>query len=185
LLKAQINPHFLFNTLNNIDSLIHKSPDAASGALITLSEILRYMIYDTKTDLVPLEKEISYIQSYIQLQKMRFKEPEYISFVFDESCKSVMIPPALLFIFIENSFKYSSNIGKLPAIEIKLCRTGDELNFHCKNYFSSDNALHKKSGGVGLANVKRQLNILYPDRHVLKISADNNTFIVDLNIRVI
>lgn len=185
LLKARINPHFLFNTLNNIDSLIYKSPDAASNALLTLSEMLRYMIYETKNDLMPLDKEIGYIQSYIALQQMRFREPQCISFTFDENCKSILFPPGLLLVFIENAFKYVSSTGRIPAIEIKLQCSENELNFRCSNYYNPAENKNKKNGGIGLENVKRQLAILYPGRHELRISEDNNIFIVDLNIRPI
>jgi two-component system, LytTR family, sensor kinase len=185
LLKAQINPHFLFNTLNNIDSLIFKSPDKASKALITLSEMLRYMTYDTKQDFVRLEKEIDYIQSYILLQKMRFKDQGYVSFEYNDKCKEVEIAPVLLLVFIENSFKYSFKIDKLPVIDIKLFCTDNELSFYCKNYFNPGNALHERTGGVGLANVKRRLEILYPNRHILTISSENSTFIVDLKIKLL
>lgn len=185
LLKTQLNPHFLFNTLNNIDSLIFKSPSDASTALITLSDMLRYMIYETKQDLVPIEKEISHIKSYIQLQKIRFKNPEYVSFNYSENCKAIMIAPVLLLVFIENSFKYSCKNDKFPVIEIKLYCTGNELNFYCKNYFNPGNTLHGKAGGLGLVNVKRRLALLYPGKHELKITSENDTFIVDLKIKLI
>ncbi|MGE5364951.1 MAG: sensor histidine kinase [Bacteroidota bacterium] len=185
LLKARINPHFLFNTLNNIDSLIYKSPDAASNALLTLSEMLRYMVYETKNDLMPLEKEIGYIQSYIALQQMRFRDPECISFTFDENCKSILFPPGLLLVFIENAFKYVSDTGRKRAIEIKLLCRENEMNFRCSNYYNPAENINKKTGGIGLGNVKRQLAILYPDNHSLRISEDNNIFVVDLTIRPI
>lgn len=185
LLKAQINPHFLFNTLNNIDSLIYKSPSEASNALITLSNMLRYMVYDIKQDFVPLGKEIDYIKSYIQLQKIRFRNPEYVSFAYDESCNNALVAPVLLMAFIENSFKYSHNFDKFPVIDIKMSCAQNELRFYCKNYYNSSNQKHERTGGVGLANVKRRLALLYPDKHVLNISSESNIFVVDLSIKLL
>jgi Putative regulator of cell autolysis len=185
LLKAQINPHFLFNTLNNIDSLIYKSPDKASKTLITLSEMLRYMIYETKQDYVLLGKEIDYIKSYIMLQQMRFKDPEYVSFTYNEESSAIKIAPVLLLVFIENSFKFSSKNDKFPVIDINLFCANNEIHFCCKNYFNKGNALPERTGGVGLENVKRRLAILYPDRHVLTLSSENNIFVVDLKIKLL
>lgn len=184
LLKAQINPHFLFNSLNNIDSLIHRSPDKASDALITLSGILRYMIYETRTDFVSLSKETEHIENYIRLQKMRFKQEKYISFSFDMTPQGVMIPPLLLLTFIENAFKHSCSTGRLPAVEIRLCCAEDELKFYCMNYFDTSDTEGVKTGGIGLENVRRRLELLYPGRHDLKISSEKNTFLVKLNIRL-
>jgi two-component system, LytTR family, sensor kinase len=183
LLKAQVNPHFLFNTLNNIDSLIEKSPKDASKALIALSDILRYMIYDTKTDQVPLSNEVAYIQHYIQLQQMRFRQPEYISFVVNESC-TVRIAPLLLLPFIENAFKYSHYSGLTPVIEIRLTCQNNILQFISRNYFLNEKQTIERSGGVGLENVKRRLALVYPDKHRLKIWQENNIFNVDLTIEL-
>lgn len=184
LLKAQVNPHFLFNTLNNIDSLIQKSPADASKALIGLSDMLRYMIYDTKTDIVPLNQELSYIQHYIELQKLRFRQNNYVSSSFSDYCNGIGIAPLLLLPFIENAFKYSYNSGTLPAIEIKISCVDNKLGFYCMNYFNKGSQNIERTGGVGLENVKRRLLLLYPGKHDLKIKEENNTFIVDLTIEL-
>jgi hypothetical protein len=183
LLKAQINPHFLFNTLNNIDSLIFISPDEASKSLITLSDMLRYMIYETKQDFVPLEKEINHIQSYIQLQKMRFRDAGYILFEYDKNSAGIMIAPALLSVFIENAFKHSYRTGDLPVIEIKINFTGGGIVFLCANQFNNERKTQNAKGGLGLVNVKRRLQLLYPEKHELNISQANNKFTVELKLK--
>ena len=220
LLKSQINPHFLFNTLNNIDTLIRKSPDDASASLITLSEMLRYMIYETNTSEVPLNKEIEHLNSYINLQQLRYKEKNYIKFTYPE-CKSTddcnyMVPPLLFIPFVENAFKHSSATGKWPVIEIEIKVDNGQLRFRCLNYYDSgrnpannirigskqntDSGVSDESqiadttssvmytknlnGGVGLENVKRRLELIYPGKHILQITKNTDTFIVDLSIRI-
>jgi two-component system, LytTR family, sensor kinase len=184
LLKSQINPHFLFNTLNNIDSLIHTIPDNASDALITLSDMMRYMIYETKSDHVPLSKEIVYIRNYIKLQQLRFKDPEYIKVTLPDQCEGIRIAPLLLLPFIENAFKYSYNKGKFPVIEIALSCTSHRLTFLCKNYYKREKPRHERTGGVGLENVKRRLELLYPQKYDLNILEENNFFKIELIIQL-
>ncbi|NJO91851.1 MAG: histidine kinase [Chloroflexia bacterium] len=101
LLKSQINPHFLFNTLNNIDALIHKSPDDASRSLLSLSDMLRYMIYETNVENVSLNKEIEYLEHYIKLQKLRLRETEFVNYTFLQNCKDTEIAPVLFLPFVE------------------------------------------------------------------------------------
>ena len=184
LLKSQINPHFLFNTLNNIDSFIQTSPQEASRSLITLSNMLRYMIYDTKSDLVPLTKEIEYVHNFIQLQHIRYKNPDYIKVSIPDNCSGVLVAPMLFIPFIENAFKYSFNAGELPVISIDLQCSKDNLQFNCRNYFNSDPSLQERTGGVGLENVKRRLKLLYPGKYQLAISKENHIFNVNLSIHL-
>jgi two-component system, LytTR family, sensor kinase len=183
LLKSQVNPHFLFNTLNNIDSLIQKSPEDASKALISLSDMLRYMIYDTKTDMVPLNQEIAYIRHYIRLQQIRFRQTDYVTCSLVDNC-SACIAPLLLLPFIENAFKYAYNTGQAPVISINLLCSDNMLHFTTKNYFNKDQKTIERTGGVGLENVKRRLALIYPGKHNLKIWQENNTFMVDLKIEL-
>jgi sensor histidine kinase YesM len=192
LLKSQINPHFLFNTLNNIDTLIKKSPDDASASLITLSEMLRYMIYETNTAEVPLSKEIEHLNSYIRLQQLRYKQKDYISFTFPE-CESTddcnhMVPPLLFIPFVENAFKHSSANGKCPVIVIDIKVDNGQLRFTCFNYYNSGNTHGEtainNNGGVGLENVRRRLELIYPGKHILQITKNTDTFIVDLSIKI-
>lgn len=184
LLKSQINPHFLFNTLNNIDLLITKSPKEASAQLITLSGMLRYMIYDTKTDFVPLQKEIDYLSSYIQLQKLRYKNKDHLKVEFPSENQSIQVAPMLFISFVENAFKHSFNTGVVPVIDISLQIKERNLIFRCINYIDLDKKLNENSGGFGLENVKRRLQLLYPEKHELQILKNNDTFSVELKIQL-
>lgn len=182
LLKSQVNPHFLFNTLNNIDSLIYTSPDAASKSLITLSELLRYMIYETNADTVPLEKEINYIRKYVELQRLRFKSPETVSLRIEAGGGSTHIAPLLFIPFVENAFKYAESKGKMPVVDISLKDTAGSLTFRCVNYFNPSKISSRKTGGVGLENVKRRLELLYKGKSELTIEKINDTFTVELKL---
>jgi two-component system, LytTR family, sensor kinase len=181
LLKSQINPHFLFNSLNNIDSLIRTSPEDASGSLITLSEMLRYILYDTNEDKVDLQKEIVYIKNYIKLQQLRFRDKDYVNASFPGNCNNILVAPMLFIPFIENAFKYSINMGALPVIDIYLECTEEKLLFSCKNYYKKEQF---RQGGIGLENTKRRLELLYPGKYDLKISDENPIFKVELSIRL-
>jgi len=183
LLKAQVNPHFLFNTLNNIDSLIEKSPGDASKALISLSDMLRYMIYDTQTDMVTLNNELNYIRHYIELQQLRFRQPDYISCSLPAQCNQ-RVAPLLLVPFIENAFKYAYNNGVKPVIDVQLHCTGDQLHFHISNHYNPQQQIIQGKGGVGIENIKRRLALIYPNKHELKITPENNIFTVDLIIEL-
>lgn len=185
LLKSQINPHFLFNSLNNIDSLIHSLPDNASSSLITLSDMLRYMIYETKPDKVFLDKEIVYIKNYIRLQQLRFRDKDYIRTTFPGNCNGIQIAPMLLIPFIENAFKYSFNAGTLPVIEISLKCKNDWLLFICQNYFKKNQLQYERTGGIGLENTKRRLELLYPGKYQLAIFDEDPVFKVKLNILLV
>lgn len=181
LLRSQINPHFLFNSLNNIDSLIRINAQSASDALITLSDMLRYMTYESSTDLVPLEKEITYIQNYIKLQKLRFPSQEYIRLSLPQECRKIKMAPMLFIPFIENAFKHSEDIGQTPVIDMEMVCKENNLIFTCKN---SIGIIHSslKIGGFGLENVQKRLQLLYPQKHLLKIIKENSTFKVELQI---
>ncbi len=186
LLRLQVNPHFLFNTLNNIDSLISKSPKTASKMLITLSEMLRYMVYETKTDTVPLQKEIDYLTSYIQLQQLRFKNVDYIRYSFPEpeACKA-QVAPMLFITFVENAFKHSCYAEPMPVVDIKIDLNDNILSFTCINYFDTEDVSKETNqSGIGLENVKRRLALLYPKNHELQIIKELNIFRVELKIKL-
>lgn len=185
LLKSQINPHFLFNTLNNIDALIHKSPDDASRSLITLSDMLRYMIYETNVPLVPLDKEIEYLKYYVELQKLRISDPTILKFDIQNTCKKATVAPMLLLPFVENAFKYALTDDKLPAIEILIKCEDQNLEFNCKNYYNKTIAKSTHSGGVGLENVKKRLELIYAKNYSLQISEENHIFNVNLKINLL
>jgi two-component system, LytTR family, sensor kinase len=183
LLKSQINPHFLFNTLNNIDTLIVKSPVDASASLITLSDMLRYMIYETKNDFVFLEKEMDYLRRYVSLQRLRYPKKDYIRIFFDTVNQDAMVAPLLFLPFVENAFKHSCDSESMPVIDIRMELENGRLTFLCENRYDPDRATTSRlNGGVGLENVKRRLALLYPQKHILQITKNQNTFRVYLTL---
>ncbi len=184
LLKSQINPHFLFNTINNIDTLIRKAPDEASNSLIALSDMLRYMIYETNNQVVPLDKELEYIQNFIRLQKHRYSKPDFLKIDLPGDCQGLQIAPLLLLPFIENAFKFVATDVQYPAIELTISCNENLLMFSCKNYFNSFTTSTTHTGGVGLENVKRRLELIYKDRYTLNISKNNGIFHVELNLEL-
>lgn len=182
LLRSQINPHFLFNTLNNIYSLVYQKSEAAPNAVMKLSEIMRYMLYDTSSDKVFLEKEIQYLQSFIELQLLRLKNRDFVSFEIKGDLKGKQIAPMLLIPFVENAFKHGSKAVSMPGIIIKLNSTPDYLAFEVKNT-KNKSGIKDSSGGIGLANVRRRLDLIYHSNYSLKINEDDDKFEIDLVIQ--
>lgn len=184
LLKSQVNPHFLFNTLNNIDTLIYKSPADASKSLLTLSDMLRYMIYDTNVSMVELNKEIEHLRRYIDLQKLRMRDSSFLKAQFPADCNKAQIAPMLLLPFVENAFKFVSNKSEFPAIDIHIECSESHIYFTCKNNYSINETTRIHSGGVGLENVKRRLELIYANKYTLNISKENNIFDVQLKLEL-
>ena len=183
MLKAQLSPHFLFNTLNNIDTLIYKSQETASSMLIKLGSLLRYMLYESDSKEVPIRQEVEYIEQLVALQQMRFEEPDYIELKIDQRESEGTIAPLLFLPFIENAFKFVSQPAAMPAIRIHLEVTKDRVHLMCKNYYSNTSPSHKgKHQGIGLANARRRLELLYPNAFDLQVSNNHQFFLVDLTI---
>jgi sensor histidine kinase YesM len=184
LLRTQLNPHFLFNTLNNIDSLIITNPNKASDAIIKLSDIMRFMLYDTSTDAVPLDKEINYLKSYISLQQIRLKDPGFVQVDIKGNCGGKLIAPMLFIPFVENAFKHGQKNVKSPGILIKLECLEDSVNFEVTNYIDSANEMNKdRTTGIGLTNTRRRLELLYPDKHQMSIEKKNGYYVSRLMIK--
>ena len=179
-LRSQINPYFIFNHLNSIYTLVYEQNIQALSAISGLSELLRYMLYNS-SETVLLTTEVSYIEKYIALQQLRFEQQSMI--VLTQSCsgEAAHIPPLLLISFVENAFKY----GKVSVNEnwLKIAITSDpyRLNFSCTNIIG--NLSKDITGSIGLNNVKQRLNLLYPGRHWLEISELDNFFIVKLQLQ--
>lgn len=184
LLKSQINPHFLFNTLNNIDILIESEPFKASEYLKKLSEILRFMLYETKSESVALKKEIEYISKYIELQKIRTDNAKYVDFEIEGNIEKQIIAPMVFIPFIENAFKYSSNKKIENAITIKFDIESKKISFYCKNYFEHFGNVSSDENGLGNKLIKQRLDLLYKNNHTLHIKAVENWYIVDLTIQI-
>ncbi len=182
-LKSQINPHFLFNSLNNIYALVSIKDVKAPDMLMKLSEMLRYMLYECNDDFVPLEKEIHYIKNYIELQHLKTEKRQNINTNFNTNGNSINIPPLLLIPFIENSFKHSriENINK-GMVTMQLDISDRSIYFKIVNSMPGTKVSNDKTGGIGLENVKRRLELLYKNNYKLDINKTEKEFIVELNI---
>ncbi|MEN0049427.1 MAG: histidine kinase [Bacteroidota bacterium] len=182
-LRSQINPHFLFNSLNNIYTLTLLQSDKAPENLLRLSEMLRYMLYDCEAEKVPLQKEIVYLKNYISLQQLKDSEGMNIQVNLEESQPNVFVPPLLLIPFVENAFKHSKIESQNEGwIEIDLKTNEKQLSFEVKNSIPSANYTKDEVGGIGLENVKRRLALLYPDKHQLAIKNKENQFTIRLQL---
>ena len=182
LMRSQVNPHFLFNTLNNIYSLVYRKSDDAPEAVMKLSSIMRYMLYDSASAQVPLEKEIEYLNSYIELQNLRIKHNDFVSLKIEGNIQSQNIAPMLLISFVENAFKHS-NKNHRPGILIHLMADSGKLSFEVKNYLKkAGSGAEEPSSGIGLHTIRRRLELIYPGRHTLSINQDAETFMIHLEI---
>jgi LytS/YehU family sensor histidine kinase len=185
-LKAQFNPHFLFNSINSIYGNINKSNSTAREMLLTFSEMLRYQLYECNTSMISIEKEIGYIRNYITLQQIRKPENLSIQLQVSEEVRGITIAPLIFIAFIENSFKYVSNYeDKLNEVRVSLATSNHQLFF--KTFNTKENHIGRKPidhGGIGIANVKRRLELLYPGKHALTIQNNDHSFEVILNLEV-
>jgi LytS/YehU family sensor histidine kinase len=187
-LRSQLNPHFLFNTINSIFVLIHKNPDLASDALAKFSDLLRYQLYECSGDQIPLSEEVAYLKSYLQLETLRQDQTKIKIEVdlADTTRQDLAIAPLLLIPFVENAFKHvgeAANTGKWIRIEMQA--EGDTVSFRVSNSISlvkaSQELVHS---GVGLKNVKRRLDLIYPDKYELKVEEDDQKYQIDLTLQL-
>ncbi len=182
LVKSQLDPHFMFNTINNIDILILKDAHLASDYLNKLSEIMRFMLFETKTDTILLSKEIQYIEKYIELQKIRTANLNYVSYSVTGSPKNYMIAPMVFIPFIENAFKHTTNKKTINAITINILITNETIELICINKYNANAPLKQENGGVGNGLIQRRLSLIYPNNHILKITNQDNLYSVHLVI---
>ena len=186
-LKSQINPHFLFNTLNNLYSLTLKKSDLAPEIVLKLSEMMRYMLYECNEEQVPLKKEVNYLQNYLELEKLRQKKNLDIDFLISGTVTDQKIAPLMFIPFLENSFKHGVNnqlTGGYVKILLKVMEHEVQFSIDNSKAESVPKAYGKKSGGIGLVNVKRRLDLLYPNSHSLNIKDSPNNYYVDLKIKL-
>jgi len=183
-LRSQISPHFMFNVLNSIVSLSRRKPENVEPVVIKLSELMRYMIYETSDAKVAISKESNYLESYIDLQKIRFGTDIQINYTSNSSNPSGTIEPMLLIPFVENAFKHGVGMVKNPTISIQLIDTPEKLTFEVINQVSNQVTEHKdESSGIGLTNVRRRLELLYPETHSLDIVEEDGMYRVALTIK--
>ena len=188
-LKSQFNPHFLFNTINSIFVLIHKNPDMASESLAKFSNLLRYQLYECNTHQIPLQHEVAYLENFIELEKLRQESDLHLDCKIDaQSDLSLTIAPFILMPFLENAFKHVSQSKKTKNwIQVELSLTEKELNFHISNSTKLvvNNAREVVDyGGIGLKNVQRRLELLYPGRHKLDIEPLPEQFSISLRLQL-
>lgn len=169
-LKSQINPHFLFNTLNNIYSLSVSNNPAASESILKLSQLLRYLLQGAKSDSVSIDKEIEHLNQYIDLQKLRLTKMVLIEFKVDMESSHFKIAPLLLLPFLENAFKYGVSTRELSKIEIEIKFKNSVFEFIVKNPLNAGDLMDLESTGIGVENVKRRLDLSYPDNYQLLIN---------------
>jgi sensor histidine kinase YesM len=182
-LKSQINPHFLFNSLNSVYFLIDKNNPEARNALHRFSEMLRYQLYEMNADQIPLEKEWRFLTDYFALQRLRQNEHYQFELSKNEWTGTMQIAPLLLMPFVENAFKHlSHHTDRINFVKLELNVTDEWLNFLVQN--SCHPAGNEQAGGIGLQNVKRRLELLYPGQHDLKIESKEDRFSVLLRLRL-
>jgi two-component system, LytTR family, sensor kinase len=190
LIKSQLSPHFLFNTLNNIDVLIGKDADRASDYLKKLSDMLRFMLYETKTAQIPIARELGYIEKYIELQRIRTSNPDAIDYIVEGQPGGLMVEPMLFIPFIENAFKHGQ-WRENHSIRVRFVLGAEKIVFNCENTYGSHDGAAVRGGvldspaglgGLGNALIRKRLLLLYPDRHTLNINAGNQLYQATLTL---
>lgn len=181
-LRAQVNPHFLFNGLNTIYGSIDRNNQQARDILVQFSDLLRYNLYEADVDWVELEKESIYLQNYVALQRARSNSNLQIELTISIADKHCRIAPLIFMAFVENAFKFSSrDDSRANHISIRLQQAGNQLYFECMNSYEDD---QQDPGGIGLNNARRRLALLYNNRHTLNIQKDKDTYTVQLTLIV-
>jgi sensor histidine kinase YesM len=184
VLKMQLSPHFLFNTLNNIDFLVTTDPEKASDSLAKLGTILRYMIYETEEEKIDLANEIKHLEDYIGLLRLRSESKDFLRFSYDKCARYLRIAPMLFQPLIENSFKHCPDRNSKNAIDISISVSENTLLFTISNEID-ENEMHGSDGnGIGLNNVRRRLELIYPGRHTFEVEKKDKRFIVRLKMQL-
>ncbi len=182
-LKAQVNPHFLFNAINSVYFLIKKDPERAANTLIKLSDLLRFQLYDCTVERINIEKEIEYLRNFVTLEEIRKGNKTKVDFQASADLRGFELAPFMLIPFLENTFKYVSNFSESEnRINIKFWR--EENNFHAHFFNTTDNLVRSAPGGIGHKNVKRRLELIYPQKHLLNIVERPGTYKVMLSLNI-
>lgn len=187
-LKDQINPHFLFNTLNNLYGLTSQNPGKAGEVVLRLSQLMQYMVYDGNRATVPLQKEITYLENYLALERIRYGPGLHLSFQVSGPVDTVCIAPLLLLPFVENAFKHGLSQQLTDAwLQIQLTVLPDELTFKVENSKPEvpDGVPNPTDAGIGLPNVAKRLELLYPNRHRLRQLSGTDTFLATLTLTLL
>jgi sensor histidine kinase YesM len=184
-LKSQINPHFLFNSLNSVYFLIDKNNSDARQALHKFSDMLRYQLYEANGEKIPIEKEIDYLQDYVHLQQLRKDENYKVQFNCSQEVKNFSIEPLLLIPFVENAFKHISHNAKGDNfVKLDMTRSNGYFEFVVENSCEKGIYTTEQHGGIGMNNVKRRLELLYPGTHQLAIHDGADRFKINLKLKI-
>ena len=161
MLRAQINPHFLFNTLNNIKALVKSLPSKAVYSADKLTEMMRYMLYESSLETVPLINEIGHINNYLDLEKIRYSDPGFIDFKISGDYQKIPVPPLIFMPFIENAFKHGNKLKPAPGIVIKIDVLKTNIHFEITNFIKENHETQNRNSGFGLSNIRRRLDLLF------------------------
>lgn len=183
-LKSQINPHFFFNTLNNIYSLAIVRSEKTAPAVMKLSSIMRYILTETNQDYVPLQNEVDFIHNYIELQQVRLTNKTQVTFESSGEIENKLVAPLIFIPFVENAFKYGISTKHDSSIEIKLTVDNNSIDLKVKNYIVASENNMLENTGIGINNVKRRLELMYPEKHTLSYEAKDNFYYVHLEIQL-
>ena len=182
-LKYQINPHFFMNTLNNIHALVDIDPEKAKTTILELSKLMRFVLYEGNKARVPLDREISFVQNYITLMKIRYTDKVRITFLTPDTLPSKEVPPLIFITFVENAFKHGVTYQQESFIQVEFrMEQPDHLTFICRNSRIEREKNNGKEGGVGLTNVRQRLELIYGNRFILDIKDESNQYLVNLTI---
>ncbi|WP_379048170.1 sensor histidine kinase [Pedobacter alpinus] len=183
-LRSQVSPHFMFNVLNNLVSLARKKSDKMEPALLQLSSLLRYMLYEGNQGKIALNQELNYIKGYIDLQKLRFGDDVEIDFTVNGEVDGFMLEPMILIPFVENAFKHGMGTLESPKILISLLVENNTLTFEVENEIAPIGESKDDSSGIGLINTKRRLTLLYKNSHWLTVNSENQKYKVQLKLKM-
>ncbi|MUH36148.1 histidine kinase [Zobellia amurskyensis] len=181
-LRYQLQPHFFFNSLNNIYSLVDISPDKAKSTIHSLGKLMRYLLYETNTEFVPLSKEIEFMRKYIDLMKLRLTDKTEIESSFSVSESQIQIAPLLFISLIENAFKHGVSANKNSIISIDMTTTGNVVDFTIENHNFPKQDNDKSGSGIGLANLEKRLQLLYPNKHTFEKELKAGVYRVNLKL---
>jgi LytS/YehU family sensor histidine kinase len=181
-LRSQVSPHFLFNVLTNLVSLARQKSDLLEPTLIKLSDLMRYMLYESNSDKFPLSSEIASLENYVELQRLRFGDDVKINMDISADNPDCYIEPMLLIPFVENAFKHGIGLLKDPFIDIKLEAKDKRLSYAVINNYNKDNLSKDKNSGIGLVNVENRLKLLYGKNYSLNIKNDGEIYSIQLNL---
>lgn len=181
-LRYQVNPHFFMNTLNNIHALVDINPERAKSTIVELSKMMRYILYEGNNKLVALPREVQFLQNYMQLMRLRYTDRVRINVNIPDTLPELMMPPLMLIIFVENAFKHGISYRIDSFVEVTINISNDRLLFNCRNSRPPQPEEEKKDGGMGLVNVRKRLDLRFPENYKLDIKEGKDIYEVELDI---